>query len=61
MGAINISKFLGEAPKISAELLPANATLSELLAGSTDLARRLATEADEWSVQAVMLQSAWPK
>lgn len=35
-------------------------TLSELLTGSTDLARRLATEADEWAIQAVTLQSAWP-
>jgi hypothetical protein len=37
------------------------ATLSELLAGSTDLARRLATEADDWAIQAVTLQQAWPK
>ena len=28
---------------------------------STDLSRRLAAEADEWSVQAVTLQDAWPK
>jgi hypothetical protein len=37
------------------------ATLSELLAGSTDLARRLATEADGWAIQAMTLQNAWPK
>ena len=35
--------------------------ISELLAASTDLSRRVAAEADEWSVQAVTLQSAWPK
>lgn len=35
--------------------------IGELLTASTDLSRRLATEADEWSVQAVTLQDAWPK
>jgi hypothetical protein len=35
-------------------------TVSELLTASTDLSRRLATEADEWASQAVTLQSAWP-
>ena len=35
--------------------------LGELLTASTDLSRRLAAEADEWSVQAVTLQDAWPK
>jgi hypothetical protein len=35
--------------------------ISELLTSSTDLSRRLATEADEWANQAVTLQNAWPK
>lgn len=36
-------------------------TLSELLTASTDLSRRIAAEADDWTNQAVTLQNAWPK
>lgn len=35
--------------------------ISELLTASTDLSRSIAAEADQWAVQAVTLQSAWPK
>lgn len=36
-------------------------TLSELLTASTDLSGRIAAEADDWTIQAVTLQEAWPK
>lgn len=35
--------------------------LSKLLAASTDLSRRIAAEADEWAVDRITLQEAWPK
>lgn len=36
-------------------------TLSELLASSSELARSIAKEADEWVIHGVTLQEAWPK
>jgi len=35
--------------------------ISQLLATSTEVVRRMAVEADGWAVQAVTLQEAWPK
>ena len=37
------------------------ATLSELFSASTELSRSIAAEADQWAVERVMLQEAWPK